>query len=224
MASGAAVLGLGRMTDALIPSAAAGSSESLDRAAQRLDAFPASFGAWSSTSGTISEQEQSVACIHHYIRRNYHNADSGYNVEMTLLCGPAGPMAVHPPTACFEGVGYTLKSGPVIATFSSENKTQADEFKVSKFEHRSSSLPHSVRAFWGWGQGQSWTAPARPRMAFRGRSWLYKLYVTDRTIIRPGSGSIPQAESFLNEALTVLRSTLVPASSPSSGETQEFTA
>jgi len=208
MASGATVLGLGRLADGFIPSAAAGSTESLSLAANRLDAFPATFGAWSSTPGTISEQEQQVACIDRYIRRDYHNADSGYQVGMTLLCGPAGPMAVHPPTACFEGVGYALKSGPVVAAFASENNSRPDEFNMSKFEHRSSSLPHTVRAFWGWGQGQHWTAPSQPRMAFRGQSWLYKLYVTDRTIVRSGSTTIPQAESFLKEALAVLRTTL----------------
>jgi len=224
MASGAAVLGLGRMTDYFIPSAAAGSTESLSLAARRLDAFPESFGAWTSKAGEITEQEQSVASIHHYIRRDYHNADSGYNVGVTLLCGPAGPMAVHPPTACFEGVGYSLKSGPVVTSFATDSGTQSDEFNVSKFEHRSSSLPHTVRAFWGWGQGETWTAPARPRMAFRGQRWLYKLYVTDRTIIRSDSGTIPQAESFLKEALPILRSTLAPTNPSSTNSSQEVTA
>jgi hypothetical protein len=224
MASGATVLAVGRLADGFISSAAAGSTETLSLAANRLDAFPASFGAWSSTPGTISEQEQQVACIDRYIRRDYHNADSGYQIGMTLLCGPAGPMAVHPPTACFEGVGYSLKSGPAIAAFPSNDDSQPDEFNMSKFEQRSSSLPHTVRAFWGWGQGQHWTAPSQPRMVFRGQSWLYKLYVTDRTIVRSGSTLIPQAESFLKEALPILRSTLSSSTAPATNINPNATA
>ena len=208
MASGAAALGLGRLADGVIPSAAVGTLEDLQRAAARMDYFPAAFGRWTSEPGTISEQEQRVASIHRYIRRDYRNTDSGYRVGVTLLCGPAGPMAVHPPTACFEGVGYSLQSGPILASVSGSDSNIMHEFNKSTFQQNTSTYPQTVRAFWGWGTGTNWTAPSRPRMEFRGEPWLYKLYVTDRGVVRTGTTAIPQAESFLRDGLPVLRKAL----------------
>jgi len=218
MTSGAAALCLGRLADGVTPSAASGSSDGLRRAVTRLDLVPEAFGAWSSEPGTISDREQRAASIHGYVRRDYQNADSGYRIGMTLLCGPAGPMAVHPPTACFEGVGYIPLSGPVIASVSSEttgpNATDLesvihqDEFNKSTFRQDHSTISQTVRVFWGWSSTGSWKAPSRPRVEFRGQPWLYKLYVTDHSTRRPGVAVIPQAESFLKEALPVFRAIL----------------
>lgn len=224
MTSGAAALCLGRLADGVIPSASGDSTE-LSSATQRLSQIPAEFGSWTSSDGTISEREQRVASIQGYVRREYHNHDSGYQVGMTLLCGPAGPMAVHPPTACFEGVGYEPLSGPMLTSIARPDQSSAhrqnavlrDEFNKATFRQDESSMTQAVRVFWGWSSNGDWTAPARPRVAFRGSGWLYKLYVTDRSALRPGAPVVPQCETFLGEVLPILRQHLAdipPSSAP----------
>lgn len=223
MSSGAAALFVGRVADGLLPSAAAGNAAELNHAAERLHSIPATIGAWSSQPGTISDREQQAASIHSYVRRDYTNSDSGHRVGMTLLCGPAGPMAVHPPTACFEGVGYTPLSGPALTSIHRDTSAAADQgvprddFNKSTFRQQTTAVPLAVRVFWGWSTDGSWTAPARPRVAFRGCPWLYKLYVTDQSILSPGTPVVPQAEAFLQEALPILRDRLQPDAAPALG-------
>lgn len=220
MSSGAAALCVGRLADGMLPSAASGRPAELQQAVQRLTSVPAAFGAWTSVPGTISDREQRAASIHGYIRRDYTNSDSGYRVGMTLLCGPAGPMAVHPPTACFEGVGYEPLAGPATTTLRREDIVAADsdrphfdEFNKSTFRMDVSAVAQAVRVFWGWSTDGIWAAPARPRVAFRGVPWLYKLYVTDQSTLRTGSPMVPQAEAFLKEVRSVLRTCLWPSDS-----------
>lgn len=215
MSSGAAALCLGRLADGILPSAAVAGTAELRDASERLQSIPTTIGAWTSEPGTISDRELHAASIHGWVRRDYHHSDSGHRVGMTLLCGPAGPMAVHPPTSCFQGVGYTLLSGPVLTSIhrsdtDSEQSARADhverdDFNKSTFRHKDSVMDQTVRVFWGWSTQGDWTAPARPRVAFRGIPWLYKLYVTDQSVLRRGIPVVPQAEAFLRESLPVLR-------------------
>ncbi len=212
MSSGAAALCLGRLADGMLPSASSGSSPDLLSAVKRLNLIPERIGAWKSEARTISDHEQRAASIHGYVRRNYQNEDSGYRVGMTLLCGPSGPMAVHPPTACFEGVGYVSVAGPVPTSFSRRSSQPEptasrlpDVLNKSTFRQHDSAISQTIRVFWGWSTHGNWSAPHRPRIEFRGTPWLYKLYVTDQTATSQRVATIPQAETFLQDALPVLR-------------------
>lgn len=171
-------------------------------AAAHLNSIPEQIGAWTSSREVIDERERRMAEIVGSVRRTYRNSENGYVVSLTILCGASGPMSVHPPTACFEGVGYELSSGPSVVTFADADDTQSSLNRAT-FRLPGSQMSDVVRVFWGWSDDGKWTAPANPRLAFRGQPFLFKLYVVDRSL--PRTDDVRQSEAFLEEALPEIR-------------------
>lgn len=185
----------------------------LSAAASRLEQIPTQIGVWTSTPGTIDERELRLSEIAGFIRREYRHEETGRVVTLTILCGPAGPMSVHPPTACFEGVGYSLISGPTVVGIT-DNTEQTISLKKASFRLHDSALSEVVRVFWGWSTDGEWDAPGSPRLSYRGQSWLYKLYVVDRAY--ETADGLAQIETFLKDALPTIRQTLKPSDRTSS--------
>ncbi|MEQ9411908.1 MAG: exosortase-associated EpsI family protein [Fuerstiella sp.] len=208
MGSGLAILLIGRFTDGAINGTGTADASALQHAVARLEDIPQDIQNWTSVDGTLSEREQEVAGISGYVRRQYRNARTGYTVHLTVLCGPAGPISVHPPTACFEGIGYSLATGPAQTTVRTGDQSPRYEFNTSSFRQRDVSVPEIVRVFWGWGQDGTWTAPSNPRFEFRGQPYLYKIYVTDRRLDAPDTTTLPRIEAFLKDALPTLHAAL----------------
>ncbi|MEZ6127746.1 MAG: exosortase-associated EpsI family protein [Planctomycetaceae bacterium] len=206
--SGLAVLCVGKLADSALNGVGLADQQALATASARLTNLPAEIGNWTSTDAELSEREIDAAGIHGYVRREYRNDRTGYSVFLTVLCGNAGPMSVHPPTACFQGVGYKLISGPAVTPIKSEGSSYIYEFNKSSFRQGDVSVPEIVRVFWGWAPDGNWKAPSNPRFAFRGHSYLYKIYVTDSSLEEPGQTSLPQIESFLQDVLPVISEAL----------------
>ena len=181
--------------------------QKLSEAAARLNRLPATIGSWTSTAGEIDEREQRLAEIAGSVRRQYRHSETGHAVTLTVLCGAAGPMSVHPPTACFEGVGYALVAGPTVIGVD-DNAGNCVTLNKASFRLQDSSLSEVVRVFWGWSSDGQWVAPDNPRLTFRGEPVLYKLYVVDRAY--ETTNDLTQSETFLAEALPVLRKVLQP--------------
>ena len=179
----------------------------LDEAAAKLDRLPMTIGSWTSTAGEIDEREKRLAEIAGSVRRLYRHSETGHAVTLTILCGAAGPMSVHPPTACFEGVGYALVAGPTVTSVD-DNAGQGVTLNKASFRLQDSSLSEVVRVFWGWSTAGQWDAPANPRLTFRGEPVLFKLYVVDRAY--ETTNDLTQSETFLAEALPVIRKILQP--------------
>ena len=171
-------------------------------AATRLNSIPEQIGVWTSSLEAIDARERRIAEIVGSVRRTYRNSENGYVVSLTILCGAAGPMSVHPPTACFEGVGYELSSGPSVVTFADADDAPSS-LNRAMFRLPGSQMTDVVRVFWGWSDDGRWTAPANPRLAFRGQPYLFKMYVVDRSL--PQADDVRQSEAFLEEALPEIR-------------------
>jgi len=204
VASGVAMLFVGKLADSAINGVAVADHEALNVAVAQLEEIPETIGYWESTSNTLSQREIEAAGIQGYIRREYRNPRTGYIVNLTILCGNSGPMSVHPPTACFQGVGYTLASGPLVTTITPPESADSYEFNKSSFKQGDAAVPEIVRVFWAWSPDGKWAAPSNPRFSFRGRPYLYKIYVTDRALEDRGTAALPQAEAFLKDALPTI--------------------
>jgi hypothetical protein len=177
----------------------------LAAAAERLNQLPATIGAWESTPETTDLREIRMAQVAGSVRRNYRHRETGQAVTLTILCGASGPMSVHPPTACFEGVGYSLTSGPTVVQFT-DSARQESSLNRASFRLPESTTEEVVRVFWGWSQDGQWQVPVNPRMTFRGLPVLYKLYVVDRAFDL--TDDVSQSESFLRDSLPAIRETL----------------
>ena len=174
-------------------------------AAARLNLIPEQIGRWTSSPEEIDEREKRLAGIGGSLRRTYRHAENGYVISMTVLCGAAGPMSVHPPTACFEGVGYKLSSGPTVVTFKDADGSGDFDSALNRATFRLHDAASSdiVRVLWGWSDNGIWKAPENPRLAFRGQPYLFKLYVVDRSLQQ--ADDVKQAETFMEQALPVIR-------------------
>ncbi len=205
--SGLAVLLMAAGADAVL-NYGMSDPQALSDAVARLDQIPVTIGAWTSTSGTIDDRERRLAAIAGSLRREYRHLETGRVVTLTILCGASGPMSVHPPTACFEGVGYSLTSGPTVVGITDDTDSTSSLNKAS-FRLQDSSLSEVVRVFWGWSTNGEWDAPGNPRVSFRGEPALYKIYTVDRAY--ETADDLAQSEAFLKEALPAIRKALTPA-------------
>ena len=179
--------------------------EGLSRGVAQLEKLPSTIGAWTSTPGTIDPREQRLGEIAGYFRREFRHAETGRAVALTILCGASGPLSVHPPTACFEGVGYSLVAGPSVVGITDDTQNTISLNKAT-FRLRDSSAAEVVRVFWGWSTNGLWDAPANPRVTWRGTPVLFKLYTVDRAY--ETADDLAQSETFLKEALPIIRETL----------------
>ncbi|MCA9063406.1 MAG: exosortase-associated EpsI family protein [Planctomycetaceae bacterium] len=206
-AGGIGMMSMGAMVDRLL-NHRPGDASILAAAAQRLALVPESVGEWTSTEQTIDERECRVADITGGIRRDYVHGRIGYSVSMTLLSGSAGAMSVHPPTTCFEGVGYSLLTGPGVVTLPGAGNTTV-ALNRATFTRPQKTMSDMVRVFWGWSTDGHWQVPESPRLTFRNLPSLYKLYVVDRLPV--DTVELPQAEVFLRDMIPVLQEILRPS-------------
>lgn len=174
-------------------------------AVSRLRELPEHIGSWTSTAVEIDARELQLGEIAGYFRREYRHAETGRAATLTILCGASGPLCVHPPTACFEGVGYTLNSGPTLISLTDHHGIAAG-FNRASFRTRNTTVGEQVRVFWAWGTDGNWDAPANPRLSYRGYPVLFKLYAVDRAW--ESADELAQSESLLKDALPMIRGVL----------------
>ena len=208
MGCGVALLVVGKLADSAVNGIQVAEGDSLANAVLKLELIPSVIGHWSSVDQELTQREIDVAGIEGYVRREYQNRRTGATVYLTVLCGHSGPMAVHPPTACFEGIGYSLSAGPTVVRVTPPESKTSYEFKRSSFKENDVAVPEIVRVFWAWSSDGVWQAPSSPRFTFRGKPYLYKIYVTDRDIDRRKDGIRPQVEAFLDQALPAIQHVL----------------
>jgi len=183
-----------------------GSTQALREAAERLETVPLSLGnTWDSYPEELSDREVRIAELEGYVRRRYVHRQTGNIISTALVCGRPGPISVHVPEVCFTGAGYAVVGAP------KEYKGPAGstwQFKVQDFQKVNVATPTRLRIFMTWGHKQEWSVPAKPRLAFAGKPYLYKLYVVremNRTD-EPLDGD-PAAE-FIKELMPQLKEVL----------------
>ncbi len=147
----------------------------------RLDAIPRDVGDWHGKDVALPGDQQRAARIDGYCYRRYQNATSRHTVTMLLVCGRAGPIAVHTPDVCFEGAGYraAMKPAPFELTYGPEDAEAG--LRTMRFGKEHAAFPMEIRVFWTWNDGSGWQAPENPRLAYAGRHALYKMYVLRET-------------------------------------------
>jgi len=174
--------------------------------------------------GSVSDAELKMAELHSYVMRHYRNQRTGAIVTMLLMCGPTGPVAVHPPTACYAGQGYE-QIGDVAThrVVSGQHSGDGNIASGSAATHRLMTAQfrkpgranlRKARIFWSWSASGEWSTPVSPRLEFAGCPTLFKLYVTQEAHdLLPLDGTTP-AEEFLREVLPAINQSVFSAESP----------
>lgn len=196
----------GRLTDRW------GMPAEVSQAAERLALVPHEINGWVGTDLPIGTRQLEAASAEGSLSRQYMHSETGEVVQVMILCGRPGPIAVHPPTVCFVGSGVeqateeskaTLSSGETESEFFTADFVQTDLFEEAQ------------RTYWAWSTtGRSWSAPGdsqTTRLTFAGEPYLYKMYFTTPVERLPGQEEFaPTSENVLNFMEAMLR--LLPQS------------
>ncbi len=177
----------------------------LEEALQRVERTPMTLGAWQAETLPADAKAFEQAGAQAYWMRTYTNKETRQSVLAILMCGRAGRMAVHTPEICYRGAGYELFEAPASTPIRDLQGDELGVFNTARFT-KASSLGSDLRLYWGWNAGAGWQAPANPRWEFRGRPFLYKLYVS--TEFASGRDA---AADFLRELLPELQAELFGA-------------
>lgn len=156
-----------------------GREERLQASAQRLVKVPLQIKGWNGDSLEFDPRQLKVAQAAGAFSRTYTSTDGTTSLNVMMLTGPSGPIAVHPPTVCFTAAGYTQVTSQRRVNVSDASGRTLGSFWTADFEWRKENgLTNRIRTYWGWSNDGRWQAPEYPRYEFAGSRILHKLYVT----------------------------------------------
>jgi uncharacterized protein DUF3485 len=178
-------------------------SAALEEALARVARVPMTLGAWQAENVPADAKAFEQAGAQAYWMRAYTNTQNRHSVLAILMCGRAGRMAVHTPEVCYRGAGYDLFDAPASTVIRVEQGGELGAFNTARFT-KAATLGNDLKLYWGWNPGAGWQAPANPRWEFRGRPFLYKLYVSTEY-----SAGHDAAADFLRELLPELQHDLL---------------
>ncbi len=150
------------------------SNEAVANAVGQLEHIPRTVGRWVSEDQTLTDVEVTTGEIAGYVQRTYRHLDTGAVAHMLLVAGESGPIATHPPTACFTGRGFHVVRSPVI--FKAEG---GHYFHQADFRNAAVDSASLIRVYWAWSGNGLWEAAENPRLQYVGEPALYKLYFSE---------------------------------------------
>jgi hypothetical protein len=183
-----------------------GPPRDLRAAGDRLATVPAVIGDWESTTDTIDPRQLEVAEATAHLARCYVNRRTGDEVHVLILCGRPGPVALHPPTLCYQGAGYSVPKKPDPFTVEDSAGPVGTLQTVQMVKEGLS--PEPLRVFWAWSNGGAFSTPDDPRMTYIQAGFLYKLYVVRRLSRIDEPLQDDPATGFVRELLPTLRTNL----------------
>lgn len=187
------------------------SSNELDIAAARVGQIPATVGDWVGADLEVDARQMTRAEAVSFLCRRYLQRRTGAEVSVFLICGRPGPISVHPPTVCYQGLGFQVDGEQ--ARYKPNDASQTPtELYWANFTKADPTTPEKLRIYWAWKAGPGWQAPRFPRFTFGGANALYKLYITYRAA--PGA-ELPNSDpcqDLMRDLLPELEKTLSPAS------------
>ena len=168
-----------------------GLSQELKIAAARLREIPSKIGDWTSEDLEIPKSQLKRGEIENYVARRYVNVVDQSVVNVVIVCGRPGPIAVHTPDVCFQGTGNKMQTLPAKQPVETDDSMLLGELWVADFTKTSPTQQDNLRVYWTWSADGVWRAPNNgyffdnPRWEFAAEPFLYKMYVT-RGIRRVG--------------------------------------
>ena len=180
--------------------------------AARVAEVPSTLGDWVGTDLEVDARQLARAEAVGYLCRRYVQRRTGVEVTAFLLCGRPGPISVHPPTICYQGLGFQVVGSPERYNVEGDAEMPPATFFWANFVKADSATPDKLRIYWAWKVGRGWQAPQHPRWTFGAAQALYKLYITYRAL--PGA-ELPDrdpCQDFMRDFLPELERALSPAS------------
>lgn len=145
-----------------------------------------------------------------YVLRTYEHDVTRERVNMFIIVGPPGPISVHTPEVCYSSQGYPIRDPRQRVTIQN-GEGPADEFWALTL--RSRDLDAGVlRVYYAWSTGGPWSATEKPRYAYAGRPYLYKIQLASRLPSYGDSEGDDPCSRFLQDFVPVAKRYLVAPS------------
>ena len=182
------------------------SSEDLQAAAASVERVPLTVGDWQGKpEATDAESFQQAGATGYWMRRYQRGGDL---MTVILMSGRAGPLSVHTPRDCYGGAGFEMVGSPTRYTVEDGVGGEAAEFWTARFRKPDAATGGQLQIYWTWKATDSWQAPDQPRWAFRGKAFLYKLYLIREAPDDAHRSETEYTQRFLLQMLPTLRRTL----------------
>jgi hypothetical protein len=185
-----------------------GVPEDARAAAAKLAGIPREVGPWVATEAPMDDRVVAQAEAVGHLSRVYMHRRTGAEVNVLILCGPAGPLGSHTPDICYAGRGYTQVGRGVRKTLALPGGGVATYWSARFEKDGPGETPLEV--CWAWGTDGDWSASANPRGEFAFRSVLYKLYVTRRATDPADQPPADPVAEFLTAFLPETKQALAP--------------
>jgi len=181
-----------------------GYTEAQAKAAAALERLPMKVGDWEGKPLDTKAANQGLAG--QVYRRYVNTRNPSEVVTIALVCGRPGRVSIHTPDVCYGASGYTVGKKSVQEL----GKTQVPfEFYEATAAKGNAAEKTNLRLIWSWRADDKWGVAEDPRLAFRGRSVVFKFYVI-REVSAASAADVDQdpAAEFLRQFLPVLEETL----------------
>jgi hypothetical protein len=185
----------------------------LQDAAARVPLVPLTIGDWKGTERPPDHDAFAQAGARAYWMRVYKDQRTGEEITVLLMCGRAGRMGVHTPEICYGGAGYDVVGEPVHEQV--ETTQPAAVFWTARFRKPGPAGDSTLLIHWAWTPDGAWQAPEKPRWAFAGEPFLYKLYLVRDVTGLDEPADRATSRRFLQAFLPELRKTLFPVNDSS---------
>ena len=181
------------------------SKPNVDAIAAKLQELPTELGEWTLVENQkLPDAAQSQLHCYGYALQVYQNSKTGRQVNVAVLFGPRGPIAVHTPEICYSGQGVTpaeTRSREVIEVGGEQHSL----WHVT-LNSRRDAKPE-LEAHYAWSDGTNWQAAEYPRVWLTGK--LYKIQLACQPTEK---GGVSDAVLFLQQFLPKLQPLLVKTS------------
>jgi len=188
-----------------------GPTEDMQTAAKQLEKLPTQFGSWQLfSSQEMSEEARNQLECAGYLYHTYKNRDTGEIVNMVLLLGPAGPIAVHTPEICYSSRAYKQLAPRECVTLL-DRSNQKDNFWSLTF--RSAGVnADTLQVYYAWRTGDHWLAAGNPRFSLAGQPYLYKIQLASRAPFFADLKTNDPCKNFLQDFLPAAKQYMIEPS------------
>ena len=157
----------------------------LETGISKLLDVPMTIGDWHGRSEELEAVVLARAGIDGYFLRHYENQLNGKKITVLLMCGRAGPMALHEPNICYHGAGYFQNGSIAIWPQKYGDGSTSAEFKRGKFSKSDATDVTSTRIEWSWRRWRAVASPSQSKSGFRPLSFVVQaIYRSDRNTVK----------------------------------------
>ena len=194
------------------------SALAIGRARPRFDLrkVATTLGRWKGQESTIDPQIVRGTGADQIVTRRYVNQDTGVNVDLILLYGPAAEVYLHSPEVCYPSAGYTLIAGPddrSIPTSSSSSSSKAP-FRSMVYTKGEAGQAERQEVYYTWWYNGRWNPEIGKQKHFERIPGMYKVHLARRVVADEKRDVGNPCESLLEWLLPEIEGRMASAPSP----------